>query len=137
MADLKATLEGLGTEVATKVGVKANRDAAKEFQDHLAQTAPHDAIESKGNRRYGTLRENIKLRRQKAQKQGHIIHIVSIGRAFWGFFQEFGTVNMAARPWMRPAIEAWNDALVDVQLKRLREGIEATVKRLARNRRKG
>lgn len=137
MAELKATLEALGTETATKIGVKANRDAAKEFQQHLMQTAPHDLIESKNNRRYGTLRGGIRVSRRKAQKQGHIIHHVSIGHAFWGFFQEFGTRFMAARPWMRPAIEAWHDHLVDVQTKRLRDGIEATVKRLARKSRKG
>ncbi|MBA4092394.1 MAG: hypothetical protein C0494_17630 [Sphingobium sp.] len=138
MAEMKATFEALGTEVSTKIGVKANRDAAKAFRDHLAETAPHDAIESKANERYGTLRENIKVGRRKAQKQGHIIHIISIGRAFWGFFQEFGTAKMAARPWMRPAIEAWNSLLIDLQLQGLRSGIEAAAKRLARaSRRKG
>lgn len=137
MADLKATLEALGTETATKIGVKANRDAAKQLQSILVESAPVGARETPQNKRYGRLRENIKVSRRKAQKQGHIIHWVTIGRAFWGFFQEFGTRFMAARPWMRPAVEAHQDQLIDAQAKGLGDGIEAATKRLARKGRKG
>jgi HK97 gp10 family phage protein len=136
VAELKRSLEELGTEVATKVGVKANREAAKELQGELVQSAPHDARVSRLNTIYGTLRQNIRVRRQRARNQGYIIHLVTIGAAFWGFFQEFGTVRMGARPWFRPAFERMLGRLREAQAEGLRNGIEAAARRAARHMRR-
>lgn len=134
IAELKAALEALGTDVATKTGVVANRKAAQQFRDHLRQTAPASAKATAQNQQYGTLRENIRAGRRKARKQGNIVHSVTIGKAFWGFFQEFGTAKMPARPWMRPAFEAMAPQLLQTQITNLREGIDKAARRLARKR---
>jgi HK97 gp10 family phage protein len=105
LVELKAALEALGTEVATKVGVKANRDAAKVLRDKLKQAAPFLESGSKMAEQYGHLRDNIKVGRRKAYNQGTIVHVVSTGKAFWGMFLEFGTVKMSPKPWYRPVFD--------------------------------
>lgn len=141
LEELKASLEALGTEVATKIGVNANRDAAKDLLDILQQAAPYQPGSTKKYWKtkggvttadYGHLRDNLKVSREKARKQGHIVHRVSTGKAFWGSFLEYGTVNMAPRPWMRPAVEATRGYLLQIQQRGLKNGIEKATKRLAR-----
>lgn len=133
MADLKQALEAIGTEVATKVGVVANRDAAKALQDALVTSAPQGPGKDKYRRlksggvtqsNYGHLRENIRVGRRKSNKQGKIVHHVTTGRAFWGFFLEYGTAHMPPHPWFRPVVEAVRPYLVNVQIQGLRTGIE-------------
>jgi HK97 gp10 family phage protein len=132
VAELKAALSALGTEVATKVGVTADRKAAQELRTLLKETAPYDGANRNPKRRYGHLREQIKVSKKRAEKQGHIIYWVTIGHAFWGFFQEFGTAKMAAHPWMRVAFDVSKERLARVQIDELRTGIEKAAKRLAR-----
>jgi HK97 gp10 family phage protein len=54
--------------------------------------------------RFGPLKSSIRRGRVRGRDAATVA--VGIGRAFWGLFQEFGTVRMAARPWFRPAWEA-------------------------------
>lgn len=131
-AELRTSLAELGTEVATKVGVSAGRRTSNVLRDELRRAAPYDPRESKLNRSYGSLRENIKVSRKKARKQHHIVFWVTIGRAFWGFFQEVGTSRMDAKPWMGPAFAAMRDRLADIQITELRSGIERAARRVAR-----
>lgn len=133
-----AALEELGAEVATKVGVSANRRAAKVLQDRLVATAPYQNGQPKGaSARYGHLRDNIRIKKQKAAKQGHIVHFVTTGRAFWGKFLEYGTRRMRARPWFRPVFEANRDALLNAHIDELRTGIDHAAKRAARRAKRG
>ena len=140
VAELKTALEGLGTEVATKVGVAANRATAREYQATLKQVAPYDPrdkVQRGMVRPYGHLRDNIKVTRKKARKQGSIVFWTTIGRAFWGFFVERGTERMSAKPWMLPAFERTRENLASLQIDQLRTGIERAAKRLARLRGRG
>lgn len=133
--ELRAALEALGTEVATKIGVAANRRAAKRLLDMLdavAPEAPEGAQQSPSSKAYGKLRVNLKLRRVKGRTAGRIIHRVDTGNAFWGMFYELGTAKQRARPWMRPAAENLSGELADIQLQELRAGIERAARRLAR-----
>jgi HK97 gp10 family phage protein len=134
-AELKQTLNALGVEVATKVGVAANRKAAKTFQEILRGTAPYDPRPKR--RPYGHLRENIRVSRRKAANQGHIVFWITVGHAFWGLFLELGTRLMSARPWMLPAFQAARDLIGKTQIDALRDGIEKAAKRLAKIRRRG
>lgn len=134
-AELRSALEGLGTEVATKIGVTANRKAAQSFRDTLKGSAPYDSRVRE--RPYGHLRENIRVQRKRANKQGNIVFWITAGRAFWGAFLEFGTKRMPARPWMLPAFEQAKDRLGAIQIEELRNGIAKAAKRLARKARKG
>lgn len=129
LAELKQALEALDVAVATRIGVKADRDAANVLKDALIEAAPYDAAaESK----YGHLRDNIRTRKQRVRVAHTIRYVVDTGNAFWGRFVELGTVKMAARPWMRPAFERIVGTLRERQADGLREGIEREAKRVAR-----
>lgn len=132
LTELKAALEALGTEVATKVGVKANRKAAIALRDKVKAAAPYLETGSKMAEKYGHLRDNIRVGRRKAFKQGMIVHTVNTGRAFWGMFVELGTVKMPPRPWFRPVFEAEADKLIEVQISELNDGIEKAARKLAK-----
>lgn len=133
VAELKAALEELGEVTATKVGVRANREAAAELRDNLQAVAPYDPTERE--RKYGHLRDEIRVRKVKARALHTIVHIVSTGRAFWGSFLEFGTVKMAARPWWRPLVDANYQRIFKLQTSKLGDGIEREAKRIARKNR--
>lgn len=145
LGELQRNLAELGNEVATKIGRTADRKAARLLADEVRQRAPHrPGVQKKSysQRRkgqktgvvtqtdYGDLRDNITVRLQRARKDFTITYTVSTGKAFWGFFLEYGTVNMAARPFMRPAFDTMVATLQAAQADELRKGIERTVKRM-------
>jgi hypothetical protein len=108
VAALKRTLSELNSESATKVGTVALREGAKIMKDGLVSTdSPHQLKFS-----------------------------VGVGRAFWGLFQELGTVKMAARPWMRPAFDAFAPLVIQNMAKLLGTGITREAKRLGRKAKK-
>lgn len=137
---LQRGLEEMGEEMATKVGYRANLKAAQHLRDQYIEAAPFQPGPTvKSWRRkdgssvtadYGHLKDNIRLRRDKARKEGHIVHLVTVGRAFWGRFLEYGTIKMAARPWMRPAFEANKEAVADIQREELDRLIKRTAKKI-------
>lgn len=147
LADLKKGLEELGTEVATKVGEKADRDAAKVVAEKARMLAPVGDGPTRKTRRnkggvvvsfdYGRLKDNIRVRKQRVRKQHHIVYAVTIGKAFWGAFQEFGTVNMPARPWLRVAFDMAVPDATQAQITGLREGIARAAKKAARLAKRG
>jgi len=138
VADLNSALEALGVELATKAGVSASRKAANLLRDALREAAPFGPGRDKtwrlksgelGRANYGHLRNNIRVRRVKAKKQHHIVFNVTTGRAFWGSFLEFGTVNMRARPWFRPTIERLYGDLLDAQMVELSAAVARSARR--------
>lgn len=139
LAELKANLAALGDEVATKVGVRANREAAKAVADVVKSVAPRGTGSTVRRRKrkdgsvavadYGRLADNIKVRRARARSENTITFNITTGKAFWGLFQEFGTVNMPAHPWMRPAFDAAADVGLKIQIAELERGIERAAKR--------
>lgn len=145
VAELKAALEELGEVTATKVGVRANREAAVELRDNLQAVAPYDPTFRKKYWRtkdgsvstayYGHLKDAIRVRKVKARNANTIVHIVSTGDGFWGSFQEFGTVKMAARPWFRPLVDANYQRIFKLQTSKLGDGIEREARRIARKNR--
>lgn len=147
LGELKKGLEELGTEVATKVGERADREAAQIVAEKARQLAPVGTGSTARTRRkkdgsvvafdYGRLKDNIRVRKQKVRKQHHIVYAVTIGKAFWGAFQEFGTVNMPARPWLRVAFDMAVPDAAQAQITGLREGIARAAKKAARLAKRG
>lgn len=140
--ELEAKLAGLDTFVATKLGQSALRRTANEAKKRLREAAPYDPTfriktwitkdGSVGSNYYGHLRDNFKVRKATSKNKNFIVYNITTGRAFWGYFQEFGTRKMPARPWARPAVEMMKDDLVRVQIDLLGKGIEAYARRSAR-----
>lgn len=144
--DLKRTLAELNTESATKVGTVATREGAKIVKDAFVQSAPVGTEPTEKTRTlrsgkvvkfdYGRLRDNIRIRKAKADSPNQVKFSVGVGAAFWGLFQEFGTSKMAARPWMRPAFEIAGPRVITEIGRLLGVGITREAKRLARKARK-
>ncbi|MCA3255078.1 MAG: HK97 gp10 family phage protein [Alphaproteobacteria bacterium] len=142
-AELRAALAELGPEVATKVGRTANRKAARALADEVRRNTPVNPEGetpkyrvSKGGVStkafYGQLKDNIRVRLRRARREFTITYQVTTGRAFWARFLEFGTVNMSARPFMRPAFDAMREKLLGAQIEELGRGIERAAKRARR-----
>lgn len=140
--ELDAGLASLGTELATVWGHKAFRASADELRDAWITGAPHDPTTRKkywtlksgeaNSASYGHLRDNIKVRKVKPQKEHAIVYAVTTGNAFWAYFLEFGTVQMPPRPWARPIVERMRGELIQTQVDILKQGIE-TIARKSRN----
>ena len=145
VAELKAALAELSNEVATKIGVAADRKAAKAMAEVMVSLAPFAARAStmkywktkkNGTQSadYGHLRDNIRVRRARATTDNKVVFNISTGNAFWGYFLEYGTINMQARPFMRPAFDAFRQQAIDIQIGELRGGIERVAKRVKKGR---
>ena len=128
---LKKALDILGTEVATKEGKRANRRAAVNMSKVMKDVAPvsTDANRSPASIKYGRLRDNIRVRLAKSRQQTAIVYNITVGRAFWGFFQEFGTKKMPANPFMRSAFDSSVGKARADQIDELKKGVERAAKR--------
>ncbi len=113
--ELEAALKALGAEVATKAGTEGARKATNIMRDAVKKKAPRgdqptkrtwrNKDGSQGSADYGRLHQNIKTRKQRAEKSHTIRYVVTTGNAFWGRFSEFGTEHEPARPWFKPAVD--------------------------------
>lgn len=133
--ELSAALKALGDE-ATVAGRRALRSTGNELRDEIKSAAP---VGPGQHERYGHLRDNIRVREQRAQRDNTIVMAVTTGRAFWGNFLEFGTRKMAARPWMRPVFDRMHSRLIarlgddlGTQIERAAKRIERRAKRASK-----
>ncbi|WP_283149735.1 HK97-gp10 family putative phage morphogenesis protein [Silvimonas soli] len=140
--DLKRKLRELPKRVETRVVKVALKKGGEIIRDAAISRAPEDS---------GLLKKNIVYRALSAKKgqvgvrkqaQKHVDNpqnrrmrrvgkrYYSDGPAFYGRFVEFGTKNMAAHPFMRPAFDATAPAAIDAIGKALLEGIDQEVRKL-------
>ena len=91
---------------------KALDTAADHIQKELESAAPVLS---------GTLKENI----LKTEVNGGKIDIGTrpVGDGFYGFFLEYGTSKMGARPWARPAWERNKRKVKQIMADELRKGM--------------
>lgn len=140
-AELSRALRELGEE-STKTGRTSLRATANELRAVLRETAPVGTGPTTKKRRlkngqsvtydYGRLRDNIRVREQRAIRDNSVVMAVSTGNAFWAVFREFGTVDQPARPWFRPVWDSMQTRLIDYLGKRLWDNIDRTARRQAR-----
>lgn len=141
---LKATMEALGPELATKAGQTATRAAANVIRDAAREAAPvgdddtsrtytvNGGTETR-TADYGHLRDNIKTRKGKPRKAHTVVSFVTTGSAFWGRLLEFGTEKMAARPWLKPATDSAASAALAAMTKTLEKALDRAVKKVRRS----
>jgi len=85
----------------------------------------------------GNLRRNIARKRLKGRKYAELtggeayVGVSWQGDAYYGRFLEFGTANVAARPFLRPAFDARSGEALGIFMDRLRENIERARRRAA------
>jgi HK97 gp10 family phage protein len=133
--ELERALLALGKKVATRIGRKAVRDPTRFLQAEMTLVAPYlEGARPGRSGQYGHLRDNLKVVSVRSKAPGLLLYRVTTGNAFWGNFLEFGTVNIAAQPWMRPTVDRNTSRIITMQIQVLKTGIEQEAKREARRR---
>jgi len=131
LAEAQRALKQLPEKLQGRVMIAAVRNAASLLRTEIRKAAPRGQTQSDASKRYGRLRQNVRLVRLKRVPKGSAAFRVNTGNAFWGVFYEFGTSRQPARPWFRPAIETASDAALDRLRVRLAEGIAKEAEKLA------
>lgn len=117
---LEELLEALD-ETALSLGekrqliVKALRKASEPIQEEAIARAP---------RLTGRLKANIGIAVTDQTAEGAEAHIGPTSKAFYGLFQEIGTIHMTGKPWLGPAYDAREDEALEIISEILGEGIE-------------
>lgn len=127
-AALDAQLAALGEKVATEIGRDAVVASAEALQNAWMAGAPYDPAGRGGAAKYGHLKANITIGPVRARNVHAVVWKVTTGDAFWGRMLEYGTVKMTARPWARPIVERMKSTLIQIQIAKLNERIEAVAR---------
>lgn len=121
-AELDKVLQRLPTIVSRSVGRGALQAGARPIREAAKQKAPRDE---------GDLSRNIVARTVRRGRDEILVRIGPTKEAFQGLFQEFGTKNHPAQPFMRPAFdENAQEALTRIG-RQFGRGVERAAKRLA------
>lgn len=131
-----------------KKGLRAEFEGQKELienmkslSDELRMNVKHEAIMGAANFlkgeserrvpvRTGKLKENIII--QKVE-DSEIVTEVKVGPSrdgFYGAMVEYGTKNMKAQPYMRPAFDENEERVEKIVAEKIREGIEKAVMKI-------
>lgn len=129
--ELARVLEGIPRDIRERDLHRETKKGADTFRDMARNLAPV---------RTGKLRSNIVTRKNKgtAFDAEHEVVVRARGKAggkynaFYGAFVEYGTRNMAARPFMRPAF----DLLEGDVVRNFKKAVLNRVRRYARRARK-
>ena len=134
LRELKGQLEALGYELAQKATAQAIRKAFRPVLDAAQARVPVDT---------GILRESIKQAVKKLPDSvvtglriAPIKGAQKLGRrtlsAHWRWhFVEKGTVKMAAKPFLRPALDANAQAVLRILTEELAKAVKRAAKRKA------
>lgn len=117
--ELAAALARLPQSVSKKVCIDALLEAADPMVAVARRIAPREPGAP-------DLADNIEARAVSGGKDG--LPTVAWGPLkdfFYGYFLEFGTVRMSARPFMRPAFDSQMDRSLDILRRRLWEKLSS------------
>lgn len=134
--DIRKVLTKLPQELGKKVTSGALRKGGNVIRDRAIANVPYSGIDRAtkfaGEKSYyhKHLREQISVRTIKTDHIS-VRMIVTVGKAFWGSFLEFGTSRQPARPWMRPAFETSKESALTTIIENLGKGLEKTAEKLA------
>ncbi len=128
--ELERVLRKLPGRLAERELNSAARAGANVIRKEARARAPRGSDPSAASEKFGPLHKSIRVTRVK--KTGFSVEMaIHNGKAFWGGFLEWGTKDIAARPWMSPAFDMTvHPALAKVG-QRLGKGLEKTAKELA------
>lgn len=124
--DFAEDLKKLGPAVERKVVRRSVISAMRPARAFLKSVAPVqvDGQRSKTSKKYGHLRQNIRLIRLKKVEKGQAAARVDTGKAFWGVMYELGTRYQPARPWFGPAFRKVSDLVLKTLSSDIGKGIE-------------
>lgn len=96
VTEMRQRLERIGDEVATDGVRKALFAAAEPIRDSAEDKAPEKS---------GFLKDNIIIVEVDTSRHGAAVDVGPHEDAFYGLFQELGTEDHAAQPFLRPAFD--------------------------------
>jgi HK97 gp10 family phage protein len=114
--ELDAALRDLGSKIAGRLGENAVRAGIRVIATRARRSA-------RWIDRTGRLRASIRVLREVDRRTGARTAYAG-SRDFRAKFFEFGTAHMAARPFMRPALDTGAQEAVDKLVANLGDGIE-------------
>lgn len=123
-ADLKAVLRAVDRETSGTALLVAVDKGGQVLEGAMSSLAPRSARGSRGHQP-GFLADNIGREVQRLTGRKAQVAVAPKKEAFYGMFQEIGTSDMAPQPFMRPALDATVDAIVDAVAVELRRVVEA------------
>lgn len=126
-AEWDRQLAALGEKVATEIGRDAVIASAELLRDAWQAGAPYNPDQRGASKQYGHARDNMRIGPVRNKNVHAIVYRVSTGDAYWLHFYEYGSVHQPARPTFRPINERMRPMLIETQVEKLNEGIEAAV----------
>lgn len=123
LKELDAALQELAWPAARRALRKGIRRGANVIRDEARANAPVDT---------GLLKRQIRTR-ERSEDEGNMRFAVEVTRsAFYGRFLEYGTSNMGAKPFLRPAAEGRTEEAVASMRDALAEAIAIEMRRTRR-----
>lgn len=129
-AEFERLLKALPKRLAERELVNGVRAGARVIVKEAKARAPRGGVPSEMSQKFGPLHAKIRARRVKKSKLS-VEFAIDAGSAFYGAFLEFGTKNIAPRPWLTPAFDVSKDAAVRKLGERLGRGISKVAAELA------
>lgn len=122
-------LRELPTKVENRVLQKSVSSAMRSIRSDMVQAAPkHIDERSPASKAYGTIKQNIKVKRLRRVRKGQKGARIDTGKAFWAVFYELGTRHQRARPFFAPTFRRLTDRILRVLGEELGKGIENEAK---------
>ena len=139
LSELNRVLQQLPDVMQRRVFSSAVGAGARLLKKELIQAAPvgpsTEEIKSKSylyrRGKYGRIRDNIKIRTRSNWPRRRVVSTIHNGRAFWGYFKEFGTSKETPKPWFRPVWDTQNRAIYQRMVERVAKGLSREAKKLA------
>ena len=128
--EVARVLNQLPDELSAKVLNSALRSGTNIIKKEIIAKAPVSDEQSEKNKKYGHLKDNIRVSAVKKTKD-RIELALHNRKAFWALFIEFGTSKTPARPFMRPALDANADKAIRKIVETLSKGLDKTAEKLA------
>lgn len=131
--DVKLDIKGLAdlerelNQLTLKARASVLRGALNKAVDPFLKAA-RENVSAQFTERSGTLRKSIQKSATAPRGSNGFTAEAKVGvtgEGFYGRFLEFGTSKMPARPFMRPAVDAHAQEVVDLFASEMRRRIEA------------
>lgn len=129
--ELDAVLKELPPAMQKSVLAPAVAAGARVMRREIKAATPVGADPSEASQTYGRARDNVVISRLRRLRRAVAGYRVSMGRAFWMTWYEFGTSRQPARPFFRPAVERATSEAVKAMRDALARGLERAARRLA------
>lgn len=129
--ELGDVLRELPTAMQRNVLSGATRAGARVAHREIKGATPVGEDPSQASRKYGKARDNVRMRPLRNLGRQLAGWRVSMGRAFWMTWYEFGNSRQSAVPFFRPAFERASTQAFSAMTEALAQGLDRQAKRLA------